>query len=49
MLACKGISTSRIIAAGNYIAVCGMLGKENRCVFSCFLNETFEYGDSGVA
>ncbi len=42
MLACKGISMTRIIAKGNYIAVCRLLRKENRRVFSCFLNETFE-------
>ena len=43
MLACKGISATRIIAVGNYIAVCGILRKENECVFSGLLNETFKY------
>lgn len=48
MLACKGISATRIIAEGNYIAVCRVLRNKNGCVFCSFMNEPFEYRSSGV-
>ncbi len=31
-----------------FSAVCGILRKENECVFSDLLNEIFEYWNSGV-